>query len=92
MAAAQVTATPDFQVGRNEERAAAVSAAFEAHYPRTLELLEREFPRDHADLIEALERVKNSFNSYPLDRLAIAGAVRPPPRRLTTAWRTKKPI
>lgn len=29
----------------------------------------------HADLIEGLERVKNSFNSYPLDRLAIAGAV-----------------
>ncbi len=29
----------------------------------------------HADLIEALERVKNSFNSYPLGRLAIAGAV-----------------
>ena len=28
----------------------------------------------HADLIEGLERVKNSFNSYPLDRLAIAGA------------------
>ncbi|MBW7860438.1 MAG: histidinol-phosphate transaminase [Rhodocyclaceae bacterium] len=28
-----------------------------------------------ADLIEGLERVKNSFNSYPLDRLAIAGAV-----------------
>ena len=26
-------------------------------------------------LTEALERVKNSFNSYPLDRLAIAGAV-----------------
>jgi histidinol-phosphate aminotransferase len=26
-------------------------------------------------LIEALERVKNSFNPYPLDRLAIAGAV-----------------
>ena len=25
-------------------------------------------------LIEALDRVKNSFNSYPLDRLAIAGA------------------
>lgn len=25
-------------------------------------------------LIEGLERVKNSFNSYPLDRLAIAGA------------------
>jgi len=28
----------------------------------------------HADLIEALERIKNSFNSYPLDRLAIVGA------------------
>lgn len=28
----------------------------------------------HAGLIEALERVKNSFNSYPLDRLAIVGA------------------
>nr|WP_315420259.1 histidinol-phosphate transaminase [uncultured Pseudomonas sp.] len=28
----------------------------------------------HPDLIEALERVKNSFNSYPLDRLAIVGA------------------
>jgi histidinol-phosphate aminotransferase len=26
-------------------------------------------------LIEALDRVKDSFNSYPLDRLAIAGAV-----------------
>jgi histidinol-phosphate aminotransferase len=25
--------------------------------------------------MEALERVKGSFNSYPLDRLAIAGAV-----------------
>ena len=28
----------------------------------------------HPDLIDALERVKNSFNSYPLDRLAIVGA------------------
>jgi len=28
----------------------------------------------HPDLIEALERIKDSFNSYPLDRLAIAGA------------------
>jgi len=25
-------------------------------------------------LIEALDRVKNSFNSYPLDRFALAGA------------------
>ncbi len=29
----------------------------------------------HPELIEALERVKDSFNSYPLDRLALAGAV-----------------
>lgn len=28
----------------------------------------------HPDLIEALERIKNSFNSFPLDRIAIAGA------------------
>jgi histidinol-phosphate aminotransferase len=28
----------------------------------------------HPDLIEALVRVKDSFNSYPLDRLALAGA------------------
>ena len=26
-------------------------------------------------LVEGLERVKNSFNSYPLDRLALAGAI-----------------
>lgn len=29
----------------------------------------------HADLIEALVRVKDSFNSYPLDRFALAGAI-----------------
>ena len=29
----------------------------------------------HADLIAGLERVKNSFNSYPIDRLAMAGAI-----------------
>lgn len=28
----------------------------------------------HPDLIEALERIKNSFNSYPLGRMALAGA------------------
>ena len=33
------------------------------------------FAVGHPALIEALERVKNSFNSYPLDRLAIVGAV-----------------
>lgn len=29
----------------------------------------------HSDLIEGLERVKNCFNSYPLDRLALVGAI-----------------
>jgi len=33
------------------------------------------FALGQAHLIEALERVKNSFNSYPLDRLAIPAAV-----------------
>ena len=33
------------------------------------------FAVGHPDLIEALIRVKDSFNSYPLDRLAIVGAV-----------------
>ena len=28
----------------------------------------------HKDLIEGLERLKNSFNSYPIDRIALAGA------------------
>jgi histidinol-phosphate aminotransferase len=32
------------------------------------------FAVGNAQLIEALERLKNSFNSYPLDRLALAGA------------------
>lgn len=42
---------------------------------RSLAGLRVGFAVGHADLIEALERVKGSFNSYPLDRLAIAGAV-----------------
>lgn len=29
----------------------------------------------HVDLIEGLNRIKNSFNSYTVDRLAVAGAV-----------------
>ena len=33
------------------------------------------FALGHADLIQALETVKDSFNSYPLDRLAQAGAL-----------------
>jgi histidinol-phosphate aminotransferase len=40
---------------------------------RSLAGLRVGFAVGHADLIEALERVKNSFNSYPLDRLAIIG-------------------
>lgn len=32
------------------------------------------FALGHPDLIQGLDRVKNSFNSYPLDRLALAGA------------------
>jgi histidinol-phosphate aminotransferase len=46
---------------------------------RSLAGLRVGFAIGHPALIEALERVKNSFNSYPLDRLAIAGAV--------AAWR-----
>ncbi|TBW56794.1 histidinol-phosphate transaminase [Marinobacter halodurans] len=42
---------------------------------RSLAGLRVGFAVGHADLIEALERVKNSFNSYPLDRLALVGAV-----------------
>ena len=42
---------------------------------RSLAGLRIGFACGQAPLIEALERVKNSFNSYPLDRLAIAGGV-----------------
>lgn len=42
---------------------------------RSLAGLRVGFALGHPDLIEALERVKNSFNPYPLDQLAIAGAV-----------------
>ena len=40
---------------------------------RSLAGLRVGFAVGHADLVEALNRVKNSFNSYPLDRLALAG-------------------
>ena len=33
------------------------------------------FAMGHPELMEALERVKNSFNSYPLNRFSITGAV-----------------
>lgn len=42
---------------------------------RSLAGLRVGFAMGHAKLIEALERVKNSFNSYPMDRVALAGAV-----------------
>lgn len=42
---------------------------------RSLAGLRVGFALGHPDLIEALERIKNSFNSYPLDRLAMAGAL-----------------
>lgn len=41
---------------------------------RSLAGLRAAFAIGQAPLIEALDRVKNSFNSYPLDRLANAGA------------------
>ncbi|HQR03964.1 MAG: histidinol-phosphate transaminase [Proteobacteria bacterium] len=42
---------------------------------RSLAGLRVGFAIGHPDLIEGLERVKNSFNSYPLDRVALAGGV-----------------
>jgi len=42
---------------------------------RSLAGLRVGYAMGHPELIEGLERVKNSFNSYPLDRLALAGAV-----------------
>lgn len=41
---------------------------------RSLAGLRVGYAMGHKDLIVALERVKNSFNSYPLDRFAIFGA------------------
>lgn len=41
---------------------------------RSLAGLRVGFALGHPELIQALERVKDSFNSYPLDRLAIVGA------------------
>lgn len=42
---------------------------------RALAGLRLGFAIGDAGLIQALDRVKNSFNSYPLDRLAIAGGI-----------------
>jgi len=62
------------------------AAALVARYPnllvvhtlsksRSLAGLRVGYALGHPDLIEALTRVKDSFNSYPLDRFAQAGAV-----------------
>jgi len=42
---------------------------------RSLAGLRVGFALGHPELIQALERVKDSFNSYPLDRLALVGGV-----------------
>jgi histidinol-phosphate aminotransferase len=42
---------------------------------RSLAGLRAGYALGHADLIEALIRVKDSFNSYPIDRFAEAGAI-----------------
>ena len=42
---------------------------------RSLAGLRLGFAMGHPGLIEALVRVKDSFNSYPVDRLAMAGAI-----------------
>ena len=42
---------------------------------RSLAGLRVGFAIGHEDLVEALERVKNSFNSYPMDRFSTAGAI-----------------
>ncbi len=42
---------------------------------RSLAGLRVGYAMGHRDLVEALNRVKDSFNSYPLDRFAQAGAV-----------------
>jgi len=42
---------------------------------RSLAGLRVGFAMGHTDLIEALDRVKNSINSYTLDRISLAGAV-----------------
>lgn len=42
---------------------------------RSLAGLRVGFALGHPDLIQGMDRVKNSFNSYPLDRLAQAGAI-----------------
>lgn len=62
------------------------AATLIAHYPqllvvqtmsksRSLAGLRVGYALGHPDLVEALVRVKDSFNSYPLDRFALAGGI-----------------
>lgn len=59
---------------------------------RSLAGLRVGFAVGHEDLIEALERVKNSFNSYPLCRLSLAGASEAMNDREYFDWMTQKII
>ena len=48
---------------------------FPPHLDPFLMLLGSQYNLGHVDLIEAMQRVKNSFNSYPIDRLAQQAAI-----------------
>ncbi len=83
-----VAANPDIVVVVDEayvDFGAQTAAGLIAKYPNLLVVhtmskayslagLRVGFALGHPDLIQGLDRVKNSFNSYPLDRLALAGA------------------
>jgi len=86
---AVIAANPDIVVVIDEayvDFGAVSAAALIKKYPnllvthtlsksRSLAGLRVGYALGHPDLIQGLDRVKNSFNSYPLDRLAQAGAI-----------------
>jgi histidinol-phosphate aminotransferase len=83
-----IAANPDIVVVVDEayvDFGAQTAAALIEKYPnllvvhtlsksRSLAGLRVGYALGHPDLIQGLDRVKNSFNSYPLDNLALAGA------------------
>jgi histidinol-phosphate aminotransferase len=83
-----VAANPDIVVVVDEayvDFGAQTAAALIEKYPnllvvhtlsksRSLAGLRVGYALGHPDLVQGLDRVKNSFNSYPLDNLALAGA------------------
>jgi histidinol-phosphate aminotransferase len=83
-----IAANPDIVVVVDEayvDFGAQTAAALIEQYPnllvvhtlsksRSLAGLRVGYALGHPDLIQGLDRVKNSFNSYPLDNLALAGA------------------